>query len=341
LPDNKHKENQRRAFWFGSIVFGLVSVPVALFPGYRSQQQALRMLAGDGTPLRRRFYCPAEDRPLDKDEIIRGYEIEKDTFVIVKDEELEDLEPEKTKEINLSRFVPIEQIDPVYFDRAYFLVPAGGSRKPYQLLAETMERVKRAGIATFVMRGKEYLIAILAENGILQAETLRFAEEIRTPEDIKIAEPLKAQDSNVEAMVKEIVSATQDALLDEELKDPYADRLLKLISKKKSSGKDVIQAAPESETEEEGKVIDFMEVLKRSMRLTGSRGRSTEKAPVLTAKKSRGETARNLREKSKSDLYEQAKKMSIPGRSSMKKEELIQALLREKSDKKSTRHAHE
>jgi DNA end-binding protein Ku len=333
LPDKKEKEIRRRAFWFGSVTFGLVSVPVALFPGNRQQQPALRMLAPDGTPLKRRFYCSKEDRPVEGDEIIRGYEIEKDRYVVVTDEELEALEPEKSKEINLSRFVPVDQIDPIYFDRTYFLAPAGNSLKPYQLLAETMERTKRAGIATFVMRGREYLVAILAENGILRAETLRFVDEIRKAEDVGLPGSAEVPESKVKAMVKAIRGATEKTLPEAELKDQYSDRLIGLISKKKASGKGVIQAGPEGESEEEekgGKVIDLMEVLKRSMKQTGSKDRAAGKVSPRATKQSQRETSRDLRKKDKNELYRQAKKLDISGRSSMTKEELIQAILGEK-----------
>src|SRR6185436_16804809 len=112
------------------------------------------------------------------------YEIAKDKYVVVTDEELERLEPEKSRDIDLRHFVKAEEIAPMYFEHAYFLAPAGGSLKAYQLLAETMERKGRAGLATFVMRDKEYIVAILAENGILRAEILRFPDEIRTPKEI-------------------------------------------------------------------------------------------------------------------------------------------------------------
>jgi DNA end-binding protein Ku len=340
LPEKDNKDNKelrQRAFWFGTITFGLVSVPVALFPGNRRYQPSLRMLAQDGTPLKRRFFCSLEDSPVDRDEIIRGYEVAADKYVIVSDGELEALEPEKTKEINLSRFVPVEQIDPIYFDRSYFLAPAGDSQKPYQLLAETMERTGRAGIATFVMRGKEYLVAILAENGILRAETLRFEEEIRTPEGLGLSEMEKVADSKVKAVAAEIESAAEEELEETELQDYYADKLINLISKKRASGRDVIQAEPEDEEleeeEEGGKVIDLMEVLKRSMRQTRSGDRPAKKSPAASIKQPKGKVARDLRRKNKSELYDQAKKLGISGRSAMSKEELIRVLLRAEGER--------
>ena len=116
--------------------------------------------------------------------MIRGYEVEKEKYVVITDEELEKLAPKKGRDIDLRRFVKQESIPPVYFDRSYFLTPGQGSEKAYRLLAETMEKEDLAGIATFVMRGKEYLVAIFPENGILRAETMRFSDELRSPKDI-------------------------------------------------------------------------------------------------------------------------------------------------------------
>jgi len=270
VPDDDKQDVRRRSFWSGTVTFGLVSIPVALFPGNRSRRVRMRMLAPDGTPLSRRYFCPAEDRPIDREEIIRGYEVEKGKFVTVTDEELEALQPEKSREIDLRRFVPVEQIDPMLFDRAYFLVPAGDSAKPYRLLAETMEKMGRAGIATFVMRDKEYLVAILAENGILRAETLRFADEIRTPEAIELPEPQEVDEGASAAMEQAIRTAETPDLDRDELRDTYSDQLLALVEQKRAAGKDVVRAEPNfagetGEFEENDNVIDLMEVLKRSI----------------------------------------------------------------------------
>src|ERR1043166_8197225 len=159
-----------RPFWSGTLTFGLVSVPVDLYPGNRTNRAPLRMLGPKGEPLARRYYSEKTERDLDNDEMVRGYETDKDKYVIVTDEELERLAPEKSRDIDLRRFVELKEIPALYFDRSYFLAPAEGSEKAYQLLAETMEKEKLAGIATFVMRGKEYLVAIFPENGILRAE---------------------------------------------------------------------------------------------------------------------------------------------------------------------------
>ncbi len=319
MPEKHEDFLRRRAFWSGTVTFGLVSVPVALLPGNRTRKVSLRMLAPDGTPLERRYVCPAEERPVGPEEIVRGYEVEKGSFVVVSDEELESLAPEKSREIDLQRFVPAGQISPFFLDRSYFLVPTGDTRKPYRLLAETMEKTGRAGVATFVMRSKEYLVAILSENGILRAVTLRFQEEIRSPEDVGLPEPEEVSASDLSAMEKAIQEASVNEIPEDDLADADADRLLALVEKKRRSGQDVLPLpeAAEEERTETGKVIDLMEVLKRSME---------EKEPPSRSAGKKGGKKKGLSSKTKKELYEQARQLDIPGRSDMDKDELVQAI---------------
>src|SRR5881227_3450580 len=126
-----------RPFWSGTITFGLVSVPVDLYPGNRTNRAPLRMLGPEGEALSRRYYSEKTGRDLDDDEMVRGYEIEKDRFVIITDEELERLAPEQSRDIDLRRFVPLADIPPLYFDRSYFLAPGEGAEKAYKLLVAT------------------------------------------------------------------------------------------------------------------------------------------------------------------------------------------------------------
>ncbi len=303
-----------RAFWSGTISFGLVSIPVNLFSATQPRRVSLRMLAPDGTPLSRRYYDPETDREVPRDRIVRGYEIEKDRFVVVTDEELESLAPEKTRDIDLRVFVDRAAIDPVHFERPYFLTPGGNSTKAYRLLAATMERTNRAGIATFVMRTKEYLVAILAENGILRAETLRFHDEIRPVEEIGLPAGPERDAKRVKALEKAIEERTRKTLDESELEDQYAERLMTVVERKRKKGEDVVRAPAEVVDEEAAgtQVIDLMEVLKRSLR-----GREA------------GEPGRaDLDQLTRAELYERAQELDVPGRSGMKKGELIRALRR-------------
>src|SRR5213593_3120467 len=256
-PDNGD-DNRRagRPFWSGTLTFGLVSIPVDLYPGNRTNRAPLRMLGPKGQPLARRYYSQKTERDLDNDEMVRGYETDKDKYVIDTDEELERLAPERSRDIDLRRFVELKEIPPLYFDRSYFLVPSEGSEKAYKLLAGTMEKEGLAGVATFVMRGKEYLVAIFPENGILRAETMRFADEIRSPKEIGLPEEKKLPAAAVKKFERLIEKHSDKQLNLKELKDEQTEKLLKLVEKKRKQHKDVVEV--EVPAEEKGKVIDLM-----------------------------------------------------------------------------------
>ena len=276
-----------RSLWTGAITFGLVSVPVALFPATRPRSVSLRMVDEEGTPLARRYVCSKDGKELDADDIVRGYEIEKGKFVVVTDEELEAIEPRKSREIDLQVFVPADEIDPIHFERAYFLTPAGGSTKAYRLLATVMEKTGRAGIATFVMRAKEYLVAILAENGILRAETLRFQDEIRKPKDVGLPKKAKPKPAQVKKF-EQAVGRRGGKVDFHEFLDEHAERLEKLVARKQKSREDVVKTeVPEAE-EEGGEVVDLLEVLSRSLggtRKPARRAASKKKKTTATARK--------------------------------------------------------
>lgn len=266
MPDDEDQqqdeEQSTRPFWSGTITFGLVSIPVSLFPANRQARVSLRMLGPQGKPLARRYYAPATGHKLSADEMIRGYEIEKNQYVVVTDEELEKLAPEKSRDIDLQRFVPADAIPPVYFERAYFLTPAGGSNKAYRLLAAIMEQTGRAGIATFVMRGKEYLVAILAENGILRAETMRFSDEIRSPEDVGLPD-VRTPDARKTTHFSDVIrKLSADDISRDEMKDDSGERLLALARQKESRHEDVRKLPGAGK---EPKVVDILTVLQKSL----------------------------------------------------------------------------
>jgi DNA end-binding protein Ku len=253
--------------WSGTISFGLVSVPVSLFPANRPGGFHLRMLAPDGTPLRRRYVCPKEEKPVDGDEIVRGYPTQQDEWVIVTDEELDAIAPEKSRDIDLREFVPAGAIDPMHFERGYYLVPAEeGAHKAYRLLADVMEKEGRAGIATFVMRGREYLVAIFAEKGILRAETMRFADELRSAEDVGLpTRPSKADARTVTKIEKAIAKLAADDLDPDELEDRETEQVRKLAAEKRKRGTDVVEAEEVEGEEGEDAPGDLVRALAASL----------------------------------------------------------------------------
>ncbi len=255
-----------RGFWSGNISFGLVSIPVTLISARRSGRASLRMLAPDGTQLRRRYFCPHEGVALESTDIVRGYEFEKDRFVVVTDEELEAVAPKLSQEIDLSRFVPLADIDPMRFEHGYFLIPSKRALKAYRLLAATMEERGRAGMATFVMRGKQYLVAIIARAGLLRAETLRFDDELRSIEELDIDNSAPVDMPAVEAFERCIEELRAPSLDTSDLEDTHTRRLLELIETKRNAGKDVVAAAVTPHEESvDAKIVDLMEYLKNSI----------------------------------------------------------------------------
>jgi DNA end-binding protein Ku len=279
-----------RGFWSGNLSFGLVSIPVSLITAQRSNRVSLRMLAPDGTQLRRRFFCPNDNVALDNGEIVRGYEVEKDRFVVVTDEELEALVPKLSQEIDLTRFVPLADIDPMRFEHGYFLVPSKKAGKAYRLLAKVMEDRARAGIATFVMRGKQYLVAIIARGGLLRAYTLRFADELRSITDAQVDATSTVDEQAVTAFQRHIEALRGDTLEASDLEDSHSRELLALIEKKRKGGKDVIAAQVNQEDEAVGaQIVDLMEYLKKS--IGGDAAEPTEKPKRPRSAKRKAATA--------------------------------------------------
>jgi DNA end-binding protein Ku len=162
-----------RSMWSGTITFGLVSIPVDLLSAVRPRQTAMKLVDKSGHALGREYHCSKEGKQLNHDELIRGYETDDGKMVVITDEEFESVAPEMSGDIELRGFVPLEQIPPMYFQKPYFLAPSGKSAKAYNLLTATMEKTGRVGVGSFVMRGHEYLVAIVSDNGVLRADTLR------------------------------------------------------------------------------------------------------------------------------------------------------------------------
>jgi DNA end-binding protein Ku len=327
----EHGPARARSMWSGVISFGLVAVPVELFAGSRRSTLSLRMLTSDGTPLARRYVCPEDGRVLADGEIERGYEVADGEFVVVSDEELEQLAPRRSREIALERFVARDEIDPAWFVRSYFLVPGSEQQRAYRLLAETMEQTGRAGIATFVMHGRAHAVAIFAEQGILRAQTLRFGDELRTPADLELPEPTKVPAKLVREMERHIEALAARELDPAELEDDRVERLQALAAQKRERGEDVVEAEPEpaaaeAEEPEGGELIDLMALLKR--RLGAKRAAAKPAAKRKGARGSSRAQSADLARASKQQLLEQARALDIPGRSRMTRAQLIRSLRR-------------
>ncbi len=259
-----------RSFWSGTITFGLVSIPVDLMSAIRPRQTAMKLVDKAGHALGRQYHCSKEGKKLSNDELVRGYETENGKMIEITDEEFESVAPEMSGDIELRNFVPLEQIPPMYFQKPYFLAPSGKSAKAYHLLAATMERTGRVGIGSFVMRGREYLVAIVPDNGVLRADTLRYADEIRTPDAIGLPKRAKVAAKKVEQFSKAIEALASDKLDVSELEDEEAAALQQLVKAKQKDSDNIIHPTGLEEADgdapaEGAKVIDLMAVLRKSL----------------------------------------------------------------------------
>ncbi len=303
-----------------------------LYPAVRSSHLSLKMTTADGQPVRRRYFSSVTDEPLSRDEIIRGYPVGEDRFVEVEDEELEGLAPEKSQEIDLSRFVEWDEVDPMFYERGYFLAPDRGALKAYRLLAKSMEDEGRIGIATFVMRDTEYLVAIIAEDGVLRAQTLRFPDELRTPDDVGLPDldepPAKVLDETVAA----IGALAADDLDRSLLRDRESRRLRDLVDAKLKAGEGVVEASSDGDSDGRASApedVDLMQVLKQS--LAADDGDGTDEQRGSSNGQRRGQRTKpasreRLEDATKTELYERAQDLDIEGRSTMTKKELVAAI---------------
>jgi DNA end-binding protein Ku len=255
-----------RAIGSGTITFGLVSIPVRLYVATHSEQVAFHLLhASCGTRIRQQFYCPHHKRVVDRKETVRGFEVRKNRYVTFTEPELKALEAEANRAIEIQEFVPLADLDPVYFKDVHYLGPEKGAGKAYGLLAEAMRARKMVGLAQFTHHGKEHLVAIRPYEKGLALHTLYYADEIR-PFDAELDGAGKARPSEVEMAEKLIDQLSSRSFDPERFEDRYRARL-KGVVRKKEKGEEVAISAPEPAR---GKVVDLMDALKAS--LAGGRG---------------------------------------------------------------------
>lgn len=265
--NKSEKSETRRPLWSGTLAFGLVTLPVELYPTTRASSASLRMVDDDGTPLRRRYFSQTDGELLEREDIVRGYPVGEGEFVLVEDEELEELDPDHSRIIDLESFVPLEGIDPSYLERAYVLVPDPDAAVAYRLLVKSIAEAERAGIATFVMRGKAYIVAIVSRGGTLRALTMRYHDELRTPESVGLPELQTADAGEVAQYETAMKKLSEEGLDPSELSDRASTRLRKLAESKLKKGQDV-HKVDESEVEpddDDQPIVDVMELLKRSL----------------------------------------------------------------------------
>jgi DNA end-binding protein Ku len=304
-----------RALWSGSLSFGLVNVPVQLVSAARDLDYHFHELhKSDKVRIEQQRFCSKEDLEAVWEEVARSFVME-GRQVILSDEELASVEPRKTRTIDIEAFVDVADVDPIYFDHPYFLVPAGeseGTLRAYRLLVETMGRSERMALGRFVMRTKEYLAAVRARDGALSLTTMRFREEVRSTKPIPTGgkKPTRQQLDWAAAVIEEL-STDWDP---ERYEDCYRERLRRVIDLKRKRKK---IEAPKPE-KQPPPVPDLMAALERTLE-NARAGKDVRAAPERDGDG-------DLDRLSRSELYERAQKEGVRGRTKMSKEELVEAL---------------
>ena len=297
-----------RSLWTGSISFGLVNVPVRMYSAVEEHTLHFNLVhEPDGSRIGYEKVCKAEDKPVPDDEIVKAFEYEKGEWVYMADEDFEAAAAENHRTIDIRAFVPFDDVDPIYFERTYYLGPAQDGERVYALLARAMADSGLAGVAKWVMRDRQNLGLLRVRDGVIAVERMHFADEIRSPEGLA---PEDAEVAKQELeMAAQLIAQFKGEFRPEDYRDTYRDALCEIIEAKRKGKEIRVAAEPEPEAP-----TDLMAALRASVEAA-----RRERAP----RRSRNG---DLEGKSKDELYELAKKVDIPGRSEMSKDELVEAL---------------
>ncbi|MET8468886.1 Ku protein [Streptomyces sp. NPDC006422] len=308
-----------RAIWTGVVTFGLVNVPVGLYTAVEDHTTHFHQLQrGSSDRIRNQRVNERTGKKVSPDDIVKGYEVSEGQYVIVEQDELDDIAPGRSRTIDISDFVDLNEIEPVYFDRTYYLAPRDKeNQKVYELLRAALAETDKAGIATFVMRGKQYLTALRAEDKILVLQTLHWQDEVRDP-----SKELPKLPSGRAGKGKELDTAVQliDSLAapwdPSRYRDTYETKVRELVEAK-AEGHEVETA---EEAPEPTNVVDLTEALRESLERARGGKRST------SSPKKKQSAGQELDELSKAELYERASEQGIEGRSKMNRKQLVDAL---------------
>jgi DNA end-binding protein Ku len=265
-----------RTIWNGSISFGLVSIPIGLALATQRSDIAFRTLHREcGTPIKQKRYCPFHERDVEPDELVKGWEVSKGEFVMVEESDLEAIALQRSQSIEILRFVELADVDPVFFDRTYYLAPAGAAaaRRPYVLLLRAMEDTGMAAIGKFVLWGKENLCLIRPHGDSLALETLFFGEDVRSRAEIEeaVAET-DVKDPELE-LAKQVIASLVGEFDPNEFENEYRGELRAMLEAK-LAGREISKPEPVPETP----VVDLMEALRRSVADAQKRKPASEKA---------------------------------------------------------------
>jgi DNA end-binding protein Ku len=277
-----------RAIWSGAISFGLVNVPIKLFTATSQKDVRFHQLHDkDGARIQQKRVCSKDGEEIPMEHIVKGYEVSRDTYVIITPEELDALDPKATRTIDILDFVDLDEIDPVYFDSTYYMVPEKGAAKAYALLLEAMRKSNKVAIARVVLRQKQHLVALRPLKNALSMETMLYADEVVSPETLEgLPEDVTVTDREL-AMAQQLIDSLADDFKPERYKDDYRERVLEMIERK-AEGQEIVVG---EEEEEQAPVVDLMAALEASLAAAKTRREAEpeeeEEKPVKPARKRR------------------------------------------------------
>ena len=289
-----------RAIWSGSISFGLLNVPVKLYSAVSKKTVSFRELReGDGARIRHKRVAESDGKEVPYEKIVKGYEYAPDQYVVLTKDELSELDPKKTRAIEIQDFVDLDDIDPIYFEQPYFLGPDKGAERAYALLVQAMKDSRKVAIARFVLRNKEHLAAIRPMDDVLTLATMRFHDEVSTPDDLdgevfEDSKPKKPDQRELE-MAKQLIESLTTKFKADKYRDEYREELLDLLERK-AEGKEVVTAP--SEEPKPTKAPDLMAALEES--LAAVRGEEAEGDGKAAKPKAKRSTSKKSTAKSKS-----------------------------------------
>jgi DNA end-binding protein Ku len=254
-----------RAIWSGSISFGLLNVPVKLYSAVSKKSVSFRELReSDGSRIRHKRVAEADGKEVDYNDIVKGYEIAPEQYVVITKDELEELDPKKTRAIEIQDFVDLDDIDPIYFDHPYYLGPDKGAERAYGLLVKAMEDQRKVAVARFVLRNRESLAALRPMDGVLTMATMRFADEVVSPDEISevLGEDAEAPQKKELDMAKALIDSLTSDFDAGQYRDEYREELLALIERK-AKGESIVST--ETEAPQPTKAPDLMAALEESL----------------------------------------------------------------------------
>jgi DNA end-binding protein Ku len=247
--------------WTGYLTFGLISMPVRLFSGARGTRVSFHMLhRGDNVRVKQQYICPEEEKVVTRDEIVKGYEYRKGEYVIIEPEEIKKIEPKTAKAMEILEFVKAEDVDPVYFESSYYLMPEEAGKRPYALLVKALEETEYVAIAKLTMHNREYTVFLRPTNGGMMLHTMYYSEEVREVEGFGDASKVELKDAEVK-IAHQLIEALAADWEPEKYKDTFEENLKKLIQAR-IEGRDVTAV---EKPKKPAPVVDLMAALKQSL----------------------------------------------------------------------------